>query len=788
MNQKPANRMTRILLCVFAAFFITAVLPSCSNNGDGGVINRLEPVIFSQVYGTGNSSGSAVRYSYIQLYNTSDETLNLAGASLYVKSGKNKEFTEYPFPKDEYITAGHYYLIRGAEVEERSVVSNSESEEILRVDYFDLELDKLALDNHENVILLGRSGLGKHELEDYAMSDNVYTCFIGTEEDSASLGEIHTAGDMSKSKVAVKIGNRADSYYAVYNLTKLPVSDLIGIRPQTSEGDVNTYVNSCFTEVEFSHYAGFYNEEFELTLTAPEGYTIYYTTDGSAPTVESEVYSSPMLIKDTSAVAWGPEIDRGIRYLGDGARPTKNKMLGSVVIKAMASNGIDSTDVYTNTYFVIPDFADEYDVTVFSFSMAERDWISGVGFYNRFGASDPRPRSKGYLEVFDNDGNRVGHSNIEVGVSGKYSASKLMKSLRIYYKGSLNDGTEGQSKLRYDLFGEYAKDANGGVISEFERLLLRNGGNDCGISYIRDAFSQRLGGLLGIDEMAYTPALVFINGEFWGMYNCRERYETQYITSHYGVAEENVTVMESDYSLVNRNNLADYVVSDGNIADGANFNELYHYIVDADLSDPEVYEYVYDRLDVDSVIDMYVEHLILGAADWPFNNIKLWRNSNPDDPSGVDTKWHYALLDQDTTLGLSRSYTSGSGFNEAFNYDSVTACIMMGLMENESFRNRFYLRYYEAATEIYTVENMTELFWEVYDSVKPLIELQEIRWPGDGANSDTWEQQMNVILTFIQNRPTYALDNLYDFFDIDEEYILSLKQTEITEQEGLENE
>ena len=59
---------------------------------------------------------------------------------------------------------------------------------------------------------------------------------------------------------------------------------------------------------------------------------------------------------------------------------------------------------------------------------------------------------------------------------------------------------------------------------------------------------QRVTSVLNADTMATASTLVFVNGEFRGVYNMRERYSPEYVESHYGVDKNNVTVIESDYS------------------------------------------------------------------------------------------------------------------------------------------------------------------------------------------------------------------------------------------------
>lgn len=60
---------------------------------------------------------------------------------------------------------------------------------------------------------------------------------------------------------------------------------------------VETYSYLLVSEPQFSHEAGFYKEIIPLKLHCNEGETIYYTMDGSIPTVESKVYSGIIFLE-----------------------------------------------------------------------------------------------------------------------------------------------------------------------------------------------------------------------------------------------------------------------------------------------------------------------------------------------------------------------------------------------------------------------------------------------------------------------------------------------------------
>ena len=740
-----------------------------------------EGVLIHSVYGTGKKGAEAlISNGYIQLYNTADKDISLKGASLYYKSDDANPYEQFLFPENAVIPAGGYYLVR-ANAPAGFVAENA----VLAVEHCDAEWD-IYLDNKEIRLLLAPAGWSIGRDEDITVFDDANSIFVAT---MAHHESVYALYDLSRNKVAVRTAMEDYSGYHTVNLTRAATPDLRRLCTRTADGKVNEVVSSRLNEVLFSHDAGIYASAFKLTLSAKEGYTVYYTTDGSDPSQEKnsarKTYNGAITLEDTSAMGWGP-------LTRSWSKPTVSTQVGGHVIKAYATNGKESTDVFTNTYFITDDL-EKYGVSVMSISMPREEVIGSKGFYNNFMAvpgniTGGRNRGVGILEVFDPQGNRVGNSRVEMAVSGNGSSGWGMKSLRIYFKGVNNQDAGLQSDLNYDIFGGLARDQHGQAITSFSRIMIRNSGNDCATSFIRDAYMQRVCGGLNVDIMASATTLVFINGEFWGVYNTRERYSPEYVESHYGVAKENVAVVESDYSKVHTDTNADFVLSSGVEGDQDHFNEMVRYMRNHDLSQQEHYDHVEGLMDVDSFIDMWVARLYFNARDWPENNIKVWRNRNPDDPSGFDTKWHFTLLDLD--MGLSfypashwADTSEKANFFGFFHSNSVCGTIMRALLANEGFKQKFLLRYYEVVTEHLTPEYLSEEFEALYAERDPLMALHAGRWGESGDRGQftvkVWRGEAESIRSFIANRQTYALSQFYSHFGISEEDLLSLSQTRV---------
>ena len=737
-----------------------------------------EGVLIHSVYGTGKKGAEVlISNGYVQLYNNSSKDISLKGASLYYKSDGANPFDQFVFPEDAVIPAGGYYLVRA-----NAPTDFNPDNAVLKVEHCDAEWD-VYLDNKEIRLLLAPSGWSIGRDEDITAFDDAISIFVATMEYHHSVYALY---DLSRNKIAVRTAMEDYSGYHTVNLTRTATPELRKLCTRTSKGEVNEVAGSLLNEVTFSGDAGIYESAFILNLSAKEGYTIYYTTDGSDPSLETnrnrKKYTTGIMLSDTSAMPWGPVTKAW------GKNPSVSTQVGAHVIKAYATNGTDSTDVFTNTYFITDDL-EKYGVSIMSISMPKDEVIGSQGFYNNFlltsSITGGRRRGVGIMEVFDPNGNRVGNSRVEMAVSGNGSSDWGMKSLRFYLKSANNQDAGLQSDLNYDIFGGTAKDAWGQAITSFSRFMIRNSGNDCATSFIRDAYMQSTAAGLNVDIMATASTLVFINGEFWGVYNFRERYSPEYVESHYGANKDNVTVIESDYSQVHTNQNADFVVSSGVEGDQDPFNEMVQYMRDHSLAEQQHYDHVASLMDIDSFIDMWVVRLFYVARDWPENNIKIWRNKNPDDPSGLDTKWHFTLLDLDMGLSFYDFTTEHENFFWAFDSNSVCGTMMRALMKNQGFKEKFMIRYYEVINNHFTPEYLSAMFDELYAERDPLMALHEGRWKETSSERGTfsvakWQNECARIRSFIANRQSIALNHFYNYFGISASDLEHLAQKRVS--------
>jgi len=302
------------------------------------------------------------------------------------------------------------------------------------------------------------------------------------------------------------------------------------------------------------------------------------------------------------------------------------------------------------------------------------------GNYNLRGDEWERPVSVVFL-----DGNGAGFTQ-EMGLRIKGGATRNhnQKSLRLIAREQY-----GRKNVKYVLYPDNLREADGGVVDRYKSFTLRNGGNDDEFGKIRDPFIARLSDGLRFETAANRPCLAFLNGEYWGLYILNEEYTDNYIQYHYGIDSENVIMVKC-------NELAEGKEE----GDLKLYREMYNFVAYADMARQENYDKACTMLDMGSFADYCAMQLYIANQDGIFhnNNWQMWRVREPE--PGVhpyaDGKWRMMAYDMDFSSGTYEEGRNSSWNNlaEALagNYTgSHPARMFTSLIRQPDFRRQFVL-------------------------------------------------------------------------------------------------
>ncbi|MCK5148938.1 lamin tail domain-containing protein [bacterium] len=477
-------------------------------------------------------------------------------------------------------------------------------------------------------------------------------------------------------------------------------------------------------EVNFSINGGVYsgNQTIELSTTSTNG-IIKYSVDGSWPTQASLSYQSPIGINTSTVI-------RARVFESDklpGNVKTNSYILDESTSLPIVSLSTDPENffsgykgIYVEGYRGIPGNCTEEPVNW------NRDWERPVN-----------------IEYFAPDGmqeiNQLAGTKIFGGCSRYFS----LKSLAIIARKKYGDNS-----LNYQFF-------NAKPISEFKSIVLRNSGNDAKYTMLRDGFMQSLLiGKMDIDYLGYQPAIIYLNGEYWGILNVREKINEHYPASNYDLDSDEIDMLEKEHYL-------DWgeVIS----GDGAHYEELINYIEEHDLSDDTHFEHVSEQMDVKEFLNYYLAQIYIQNEDWPQANIKYWRFH------GEGGKWRWILFDTDIGWGLFPK--TGNALDWAIRGNSWDRLIR-GLLENPGFKNEFIQRMASHINTTFRPVNVTPVF----DSIKGVIENEisrhETRWGMPLESYFDW-QTNQVIPTFTVTRPDSMRIFMMQKFGISGLYSLS---------------
>ncbi len=470
-----------------------------------------------------------------------------------------------------------------------------------------------------------------------------------------------------------------------------------------------------------------------------------------------------------------------LRWTANGNNPTENSIeytvpanvISTKVIKAQAfSNDPDVLPgkMEFNTYFIDEDFS----LAVFSVGADDVvDLANGDGDLIPIGS----------LEYFNVDKEREATSFGSLNRHGQDSWVLDHRSIDWISRDEM-----GYSKaVDAPLFSYSDRD-------EYQKFMFRNSGDDNypaindfdhqGSTHIRDEYVQELSreGGMKLDTRAVERVILFLNGNYWGVYGMRERpVDHDYTKEYYD---------QGKYDLQYLSTWGDTEIEYGGLPALTEWRGIRDFILDNDMGVSENYEIAKDSINMLSMIDYMIVNLTVVASDWMNYNTGWWRGRNPD---GNHKKWGYILWDLDATFDYYINYSGvpntdpdadpcdiediGNYMDFFFpNEDSsqtgpegiqgnVGKHIKLFLKlidESETFKQLYYSRYADMMNTVYSCENMNETLDRMLAVIEPEMPRQIDRW---GGTMTEWENNVQDLKDFINARCTMLDDGMLECYD-----------------------
>ncbi|MBA3900688.1 MAG: CotH kinase family protein [Bacteroidetes bacterium] len=296
-------------------------------------------------------------------------------------------------------------------------------------------------------------------------------------------------------------------------------------------------------------------------------------------------------------------------------------------------------------------------------------------------------------------------------------------------------------------------------ISTYKSFNLRNAGTDYGHTRIRDGFLQRVMIKENVGIMGYEPALVFLNGEYWGEYQIREKQDERYIESNYGIPTDKVDILTHKGSL--------------RILAGSNtsFYKMYDYVMDTDAKSTDFYTNVGKMLDMENFADYFIAEIYFNNKDWikptgGVNNIKLW---NSQLPGG---KWNYLLWDMDMSCGLYNGSPSTNNLSAIMHPDNgnIHTDLFGKILKNPEFRDYYVNRFADLINTVFQYDSLTKIAYPMRDSISSSMQRHQEKW---GGSLDLWNTAIDKMMGWAFNRNDHIRAHIESEFGL-------TKQVEIT--------
>ena len=635
---------------------------------------------------------------WIELYNTSDEEINLNGFCL---SDNYDDPIKYEFPESATIS-GHSFLIVFADEDENQGSYHA-----------DFKLSR----EGEQIILI-------------QISEND-TLVID------SLSYVNQITDISYGRFP-----DGDDNFGFFSM------------PTPGEANVSDDMEGVAPLPDFSIPGGFYSGTQTVELSCPIiGAEIRYTTDCSEPDINSMLYGSPIIVDTTTIIKariYAPEYWPGT---------------------------IKGCTYFVDEHFMV--FNPDERLPVVSVSAApELVWGEDMGILNNSNIFNEWEYAAN-IEMFEPDGSYAFNQIAGIKLFGNSTQRMEQKSIAVIARNDY-----GSDRFKYKLF-------NDRPFEEYKSFILRNGGNDWSETYFRDVLSHELiRNSMDIDAQGCKQAVVYVNGEFYGITSIMEKINEHYLEAHHDINPDNIDLLQAsgDFSS------GAMVTGDVVLGDTEAYNKLRGYIVRNDMGNEILYKELENNMDLNEYTNLYIAQIYLSNIDMWLNQ-KYWRERENYG------KWRWIIYDTDISLGQHDYYYYTDLYETAASFNTINfATIEYGgggwphyqpwfsekiisMLENESFRNDFIQTFAVHLNTTFKTQRVLSKIDSLVQKITNEMPYQIERYGGVvvGFNPygnhfttmEEWQSHIDTVLNFARVRPGNMRTFLADRFSLEGTYSLT---------------
>jgi hypothetical protein len=466
----------------------------------------------------------------------------------------------------------------------------------------------------------------------------------------------------------------------------------------------------------FSPMGGVYEKTTLVNIDGGTDAIVYYTLDGTRPGSGSYRYHGPIEVKDVK------------------------------VFKAVAYKEGEWSKVVTQTYFC--DRA--YDLAVISIATHPDNLYSFErGIFEKGCCADTIEPYLGAnfwkdwekpanIEMYDESGALCFNQNVGINLFGGFSRMLPQKSLAVFARSKYGD-----TRVRYKLFANRKS-------KKYKSFILRNSGGDFLRTHLRDAFMTQLAKPTGLAIQEYRPAVVFINGKYWGIQNIREKISEHYLAQNFDVDKENVDILR--HNGVKRHGYS------------TSYKKLLAYLRNTDLSKNSNMDNLRTFVDVADYIRYNIAEVYSDNRD-AGGNIRYWRERTDS------SKWRWVFYDLD--LGLGNNNPNGYKRNtldkftkanaEAWPDPSWSTFIIRSLLSNKEVENQYINTFADQLNTVYHQDTAMRLLGMMEANIDVEMRFHQKRW---GSSYENWKYQLSLLEKFVKNRPFYVRKHIMQKFNL----------------------